>query len=110
MRKPPFIANGVLRWAIYGGALLYVVISIGAIDVNWSRLAEGTARGARLLTGFLTPNFTSRWGDIVLGMQESLTMTVTSTVVGILISIPIGVGAFFIYLLCTHAPFHITFS
>lgn len=24
--------------------------------------------------------------------------------------IPIGVGAFFVYLLCTHAPFHITFS
>lgn len=24
--------------------------------------------------------------------------------------IPIGVGAFFIYLLCTHAPFHIVFS
>lgn len=24
--------------------------------------------------------------------------------------IPFGLGAFFIYLLCTHAPFHIVFS
>lgn len=92
-RKPPFIANSVLRWAIYGGALLYIVVAIGAIDVNWARLSEGAARGARLLTGFLQPNFTSRWTDIAQGMQESLTMTVTSTVVGILISIPIGIGA-----------------
>ena len=92
-RKPPFISNGVLRLAIYGGAILYVVIAIGAIDVNWARLSEGAARGARLLSGFFQPNFTSRWGDIMQGMQESLTMTVTSTVVGILISIPIGIGA-----------------
>jgi phosphonate transport system permease protein len=92
-RKPPFITSGVLRWAIYGGALLYVVVAIGAIDINWARLSEGAARGARLLTGFFQPNFSSRWGDIAQGMQESLTMTVTSTVVGILISIPIGVGA-----------------
>jgi phosphonate transport system permease protein len=48
---------------------------------------------ARLLTGLPQPDFTSRWGDIAQGMQESLTMTVTSTVVGILISIPIGIGA-----------------
>lgn len=92
-RRPPLIKSATLRWIIYGGALLYVVVAVGAIDVNWSRLAEGATRGARLLTGFLHPNFTSRWGDIVQGMQESLTMTVTSTVVGILISIPIGVGA-----------------
>jgi phosphonate transport system permease protein len=92
-RRPPLIRSGLLRWLIYGGALLYVIVAVGAIDVNWARLAEGTARGARLLTGFFTPNFTSRWGDIVQGMEESLTMTVTSTVVGILISIPIGIGA-----------------
>jgi phosphonate transport system permease protein len=92
-RRPPLIRSGLLRWAIYGGALLYVIVAVGAIDVNWARLAEGSVRGLRLLSGFLTPNFTSRWGDIVQGMQESLTMTVTSTVVGILISIPIGVGA-----------------
>ena len=92
-RRPPLIKSTWLRFAIYGGALVYVIVAVGAIDVNWARLAEGSARGARLLTGFFTPNFTSRWSDIVQGMQESLSMTVTSTMVGILISIPIGVGA-----------------
>jgi phosphonate transport system permease protein len=92
-RKPPLIGSAALRFAIYGGALLYVIVAVGAIDVNWARLSEGAVRGAHLLTGFFQPNFTSRWGDIAQGMQESLTMTVTSTVVGILISIPIGIGA-----------------
>ncbi|MGO1233407.1 MAG: phosphonate ABC transporter, permease protein PhnE, partial [Marinobacter sp.] len=34
-----------------------------------------------------------RWNDIYAGLMESLTMTVTSTVAGILISVPIGIGA-----------------
>ena len=92
-RRPPLIKSAALRWTIYGGALLYVLIAAGSVDVNWSRLAEGLERGGRILSGFLRPDFTSRWGDIAQGMQESLTMTVTSTVVGILISVPIGVGA-----------------
>lgn len=92
-RRPPFIASPLWRWAIYGGAVLYLVLAMNSVEVNWGRVAEGMERGARLLAGFLKPNFVERWGDIALGMQESLTMTVTSTVVGILISVPIGIGA-----------------
>nr|WP_207199552.1 phosphonate ABC transporter, permease protein PhnE [Rhodoplanes elegans] len=82
-----------MRVVLYGGALLYLVVAVGSVEVNWTRLAEGISRGARLLTGFMSPDFASRWDDIVLGMRESLTMTVTSTVAGILLAIPIGVGA-----------------
>ena len=92
-RRPPFIASAAWRWAIYGGALLYLLLAFSSVEVNWARVAEGLERAGRLLTGFLSPNFGSRWGDIALGIQESLTMTVTSTVVGILISVPVGIGA-----------------
>ena len=92
-KRPPFIADRRLRWAIYGGALLYLIVAYATVDVNWTRVYEGMDRGLRFVQGFLVPDFTSRWSDIALGMQESLTMTVTSTVVGILISIPIGIGA-----------------
>ncbi|MBI3434793.1 MAG: phosphonate ABC transporter, permease protein PhnE [Proteobacteria bacterium] len=92
-RRPPFIASATWRWAIYLGALAYLVVAAGAVDINWARLAEGVARAGRLFVGFLSPNFTARWSDIALGMEESLTMTVTSTVVGILVSLPVGVGA-----------------
>ena len=43
--------------------------------------------------GFLVPDFTTRSTDIWRGIVESLTMTLTSTVVGVLISIPVGIGA-----------------
>ena len=42
---------------------------------------------------FFPPDFTSRWDAIADGIYESLWMTVTSTAVGILISIPVGLGA-----------------
>ena len=92
-RRPPFIANPWLRWAIYLGALAYLVAALGSLDVNWARLAEGLGRGLRFLQAFAHPNFISRADDIAIGLQESITMTVCATVAGIALSIPIGIGA-----------------
>lgn len=93
-RRPPMlIKSRPWRYAIYGGFLIYVVLAVGSLDVNWLRVYDGLDRGWRFIQGFLQPDFTSRWTDIRQGLIESLTMTVTSTVVGIAISIPIGIGA-----------------
>jgi phosphonate transport system permease protein len=81
------------RIAIYGGGLIYLVLAIASLKVNWVRVYEGLERGWRMIQGFLTPDFTSRWSDISQGLVESLTMSVTATVVGIIISVPIGIGA-----------------
>ncbi|MEQ8817487.1 MAG: phosphonate ABC transporter, permease protein PhnE [Thalassobaculum sp.] len=91
-RRPPPIRDPRLRWAIYGGSLVYLVLAFASIDINWTRVYDGLDRGLRFVKGFLVPDFLSRWGDIAQGMEESLTMTVTATVVGILISVPIGIG------------------
>ena len=93
-RRPPLLIQA-RHWRIivYSGLLLYLALGVGSLEVNWQRIYEGTERGWRFIQGFLTPDFTRRWGDIVQGFEESLTMTVTSTVVGVLISIPIGIGA-----------------
>ena len=91
--RPPLIANRWLRWAIYLGALAYLVLALGSMNVNWARLAEGLSRGWRFVQGFLQPNFTSRADEIAIGLQESLTMTVCATVAGIAMSIPVGIGA-----------------
>jgi len=90
---PPLIASPMLRWAVYGGALLYLVLAAGSIEVNWARIAQGAERAARLLGGFLRPDFVSRGEDIWIGLQESLAMALTATMVGIVISIPFGIGA-----------------
>jgi phosphonate transport system permease protein len=90
---PPLIANPALRWAIYGGVVLYLALAVGTIEVNWARIALGAERAARLLAGFLRPDFVSRADDIRIGLTESITMAVTATMVGIAISIPFGIGA-----------------
>lgn len=92
-RPPVFISNPVIRWGLLLLVLLWFYLAVSTIDVNWTRVAEGMERGARFIKGFLTPDFTSRWSDISIGLVESLTMTLTSTVAGVLLSIPIGIGA-----------------
>lgn len=106
-RRPPvLIKDRTTRWLVYGGLLVYLALAISTVDVNWARVFEGLERGWRFVQGFLAPDFASRWKDISQGLVESLTMTVTSTVVGVLLAIPIGVGAarnmapLPIYLLC----------
>ncbi|UUX48833.1 phosphonate ABC transporter, permease protein PhnE [Nisaea acidiphila] len=91
--RPPFVKRAWLRWTLYLGALAYLILSVGSVEVNWVRVWEGLDRGLRFIEGFLVPDFTSRWEDILIGMEESLTMTVASTVVGVAISVPIGIGA-----------------
>lgn len=93
-KSPPIlIPDARIRWAVYGFLILYLILAIGSVDVNWMRVYDGLERGGRFIQGFLMPDFSSRWNEIVRGLTESLTMTLTSTVVGIAISIPIGIGA-----------------
>ncbi|MCK5623839.1 MAG: phosphonate ABC transporter, permease protein PhnE [Alphaproteobacteria bacterium] len=108
-RKPPLIKNANLRWGLYIGAAVYFILASYSIlaEVNWLRVYEGLPRGAKFVGGFFPPfpfaNIIETGGfeelaaqrliDIGDGLIESLTMTVTSTVIGIIISVPIGLGA-----------------
>jgi phosphonate transport system permease protein len=92
-RPPPLIATPVLRYAVYLGALAYTVLAVGSVEVNWARAAEGLERGARFLGGFFPPDFVSKRDDILEGLLESLTMTVVATALGIVLSIPVALGA-----------------
>ncbi|SFR13199.1 phosphonate ABC transporter, permease protein PhnE [Poseidonocella sedimentorum] len=92
-RPPQIITDRRLRIGLQIGVLVYLVLAVGSLEVNWQRVSEGLERGQRFIMGFLQPDFTSRWRDISQGLVESLTMTLTSTVVGVLISVPIGIGA-----------------
>lgn len=93
-KRPPVIFTHTLwRRGIYAGVLIYLVLALQTIDIDWQRVWLGLDRGWKFVEGFLTPDFTTRWRDIREGLIESLTMTVTSTAAGILLSIPIGIGA-----------------
>jgi len=105
-KRPPLIKSARLRWFLGLGAALYLALAFGTIEVNWLRIYEGLDRGLAFVVAFTEPDFLSRWNDIRDGLVESLTMTVTSTALGIAVSVPIGLGAarniapLPIYLLC----------
>ena len=92
-RPPSLIKSRGRRWALGIGSLVYLVLAISTVEVDVARVAEGMERGWRFVQGFLSPDFTTRWQDISQGLIESLTMTLTSTVAGVLLSIPVGIGA-----------------
>jgi phosphonate transport system permease protein len=92
-KKPPLIKRAWLRWTIGIGAAIYLVLALGTTEVNWARVWEGLPRGVRFFAAFFPPDFTSRWSEIAEGILESLWMTVVATVIGIAISIPVGIGA-----------------
>ena len=92
-RPPVLLTNPFWRRMIYAGALVYLALALQSVEIDWHRVWLGLDRGWKFVEGFLLPDFTTRWLDIREGLVESLTMTVTSTAAGILVSVPIGIGA-----------------
>ena len=40
-RKPPFIANPLLRYGLIVVAVVYLVWAFGSLPFNWARISEG---------------------------------------------------------------------
>ncbi len=92
-RRPLLIQRRWLRWGLPAGILLYLGAAASTVEVDLARAYEGLAGAGRFLAGFLNPDFTTRAQDISRGMIESVAMTLTSTVLGVLLSVPFGLGA-----------------
>ena len=91
-RRPPLIKSARLRWGLALAVALYLAAALGTLDINWVRVADGGPRALRFFGGFFPPDFLSRWDAIVDGLLESLWITIASTALGVLISIPIAIG------------------
>jgi phosphonate transport system permease protein len=92
-QRPPLIASPALRYGLLIGAVVYLAAAIYSVEIDFERLREGLPRGAAFLQGFVPPDFTTRGGAIAEGVMESVWMTIASTAVGILVSIPFALGA-----------------
>lgn len=92
-RPPPLIRSVRLRVGLVAGGLLYLVLALASLDVNWGRVVEGMERSLRLLAAFAQPDFSTRRDEIVEGISESLAMTVAATAAGVVLALPVGVGA-----------------
>lgn len=92
-RRLPMIQSSKLRWGLTLSLTTYFILALSTVDVNWTRVAEGASRSLSFLAAFAQPDFISRRGDILDGILESLSMTLTSTVIGVALAIPVGLGA-----------------
>ena len=105
-KKPHFIKSSLLRYSIYLGTITYLFLAIYTTEVNWTRVAEGIPRGVDMISKFFPPDLSDSRGVILDGILESIWMAVISTIGGILLSVPIGLGAArnlaptWIYLFC----------
>jgi phosphonate transport system permease protein len=92
-KRPPLFARPWQKWLTLALVVLYLFWATGSIEVNWSRVIEGVGRAGRFFGAFLSPDFSSRSHDIWLGLKESITMTITATIAGVILSVPFGLGA-----------------
>ncbi len=92
-RPPPRIQSPLRRRLLVAGIVAYGFAALLTVDVDPTRIAEGLGRAGEFLGGLLRPDFTTRWSDIRAGLVESLAMTLAATLVGLVLSIPLGLGA-----------------
>lgn len=88
-RKPPFIANPLLRWGLIAAAIIYLVWVWYTLPFNWERISAGMTRAGRIFSGAIPPSFERR-ELLIDGFLESLEIAILSTLLGLTLSIPIA--------------------
>jgi phosphonate transport system permease protein len=73
-------------------ALAYVVWSLADLDIDLDRMLAGFPRAWNMLMRMIPPDF-GRWQLLATGMIESLQMALAATLVGALLSVPLGLAA-----------------
>lgn len=76
-------------WAV---ALVYVVWSVRELDVDVQRMLAGFPRALNILARMFPPDF-GRWHLLLTGMVESVQIALAATVIGVVLSIPLGLAA-----------------
>jgi phosphonate transport system permease protein len=90
-RRSPFAADWGMRIA---GLLLiaYLIYAATQLDLGLGRFVTGLGEGGRFLARMFPPNF-ARWELLLEGMVESIQIAVLATVLGIALSLPLGLLA-----------------
>ena len=92
-RRDAFPPNWPARLGLLALAS-YVIYATSIIDLSWSRFVIGLDQGARFITRMLPPNVAPDKLDLLYnGMLESLQIAIIATVVGVLLSLPLGLAA-----------------
>ena len=91
-RPPKFIQNPAYRYGLNFAILAYVLWSLGTLEVDWGRVAQGFPRAGDILVRMFPPDF-SRWELLTRGVLESVQMAFAASFFGMLLAIPLGLCA-----------------
>ncbi len=91
-KKPPFIANPALRWALILAVAGYVWWALTTLPFDWERIQQGVPRAMRIFKGAFPPSFIR--GELLFdGFMESIKIAIISTLLGVGLSIPLAFAA-----------------
>lgn len=91
-RPPHFIQNPVYRHGLTLLIFAYLAWSLGTLEVDWGRVAQGIPRAGDILGRMFPPDF-SRWELLTKGLLESIQMALAASFFGMLLGIPLGLCA-----------------
>ena len=91
-RPPSFFGTRVRQQLVLAGALLYLVVSVSTLNIDFHRAVAGFGRALDLFARMLPPDF-SRSQLLIKGMVESLQMAFAATLAGVVLSVPLGIAA-----------------
>ncbi|MDJ0782689.1 MAG: phosphonate ABC transporter, permease protein PhnE [Desulfosarcinaceae bacterium] len=84
------IENPALRYGLLCLGVVYIIWSIGVLEINWHRISTGIPRAGNMFVRMVPPDFT-RWSLLVKGVLESVQMALAASFFGMLLAIPLGI-------------------
>jgi phosphonate transport system permease protein len=73
--------------------MAYTVWAIADLNVDWSRVMRGFPRALDILARMTPPVVGDKWHILFAGMLESVQMAIASSLIGIVLAIPLGLAA-----------------
>ncbi len=92
-RRVAFPPNWPARIGLAALAI-YAVYAAQILDITWARFLVGLDQGAKFLDRMFPPNVAAdKLHLLTTGMAESLQIAILATVIGVLLSVPLGLAA-----------------
>ena len=92
-RRPSAWPQPWIEPLVWAAALAFLAWNVVSLDVDPARVARGLSRLGTVAGKAFPPDFSTRPGLIVSGLVESLEIATLSTILGVLLGIPVAVLA-----------------
>jgi phosphonate transport system permease protein len=89
--RPTAFYNHYVKWSVYAVITVFLLWSAWDMRISLERVLQGWDSAAGLVTSMFPPEVTPFKMDLLIeGMVESIAMSVSATIIGVLISIPVA--------------------